>query len=118
MLSKHELPVAREETERVDTLRYSWQKLQAQTTEVSSHLIEIQPGFKSELIDNVKVFITDCDDFYSDYRVVSITYSLTVLVKIFTCIGIMFNIFFFFFLNVNLFIMLHVQLYNMCCEIK
>ncbi len=27
MLTKHELPVAKEETERVDTLRYSWQKL-------------------------------------------------------------------------------------------
>lgn len=70
-MGKHDLPVVREETERVDTLRYSWQKLQAQSTEVSSGLIEIQPGFKSELIDNVKIFITDANDFYSDYRVVS-----------------------------------------------
>ena len=28
MLSRYELPVAREESERVDTMRYSWQKLQ------------------------------------------------------------------------------------------
>ena len=71
MLQKHELPVAREETERVDTLRYSWQKLVALASEVSGHLISIQPEFKSELIENVKVFVEDCGTYYSDYKVVS-----------------------------------------------
>jgi dynein heavy chain len=68
MLNKHDLPVAKEETERVDTLRYSWQKLQAQASTVSSHLIEIQPGFKSKLIENVKLFHTETADFYGDYH--------------------------------------------------
>ncbi len=71
MLNKHDLPVPREETERVDTLRYSWQKLQVQSADVSSHLILIQPEFKSDLINNVKIFIHDCGDFYGDYHNVS-----------------------------------------------
>lgn len=67
MLNKHELPVAKEETERCDTLRYSWERLNATAAEVQSHLLAIQPNFKSELIQDVKVFIEDCNNFYSDY---------------------------------------------------
>ena len=70
-LVKHELPVPREEAERVDTLRYSWQKMTALAFEVSNHLIEIQPNFKSDLIDNVQTFVEDTNKFYDDYRVVS-----------------------------------------------
>ena len=68
MLYRHNLPVQKEEMERVDTLRYSWQKLTAQTAGVSTELIEIQPNFKGELVENVKVFIQDCNNFYTDYR--------------------------------------------------
>ena len=82
MMHKHDLPVAREETERVDTLRYSWQKLQVQASQVSSHLIHIQPGFKSELIDNVKIFLTETNDFYGDYRVVRYHFFLCCLENI------------------------------------
>ena len=71
MLTKYDLPVPREEAERVDTLRYSWQKLQAHASEVSTHLITIQPGFKTELIEDVKVFVDDCSNFYGDYGSVS-----------------------------------------------
>lgn len=67
MLNKHELPVVKEEAEKCDTLRYSWQKLQSQTVEVASTLLEIQPNFRTELIDNVKIFIKDCDEFYYNY---------------------------------------------------
>ena len=72
MLTKHDLPVNREEAERVDTLRYSWQKLSTQQGEISSHLIEIQPNFKSNLITDVQVFIEDCSTYYGDYRIVSV----------------------------------------------
>ncbi|XP_052816057.1 dynein axonemal heavy chain 5-like isoform X6 [Mya arenaria] len=68
MLAKHELPVVKEETERCDTLRYSWEKLNVQANEVQSHLLEIQPNFKSGLITDVKEFITDCDTFYNEYN--------------------------------------------------
>ena len=71
MLSRHNLPVAKEEMERVDTLRYSWQKLTAQTAGVSTELIAVQPNFKGELIEDVKIFINDCNNFYGDYRNVS-----------------------------------------------
>ena len=71
MLNKHELPVAKEEMERVDTMRYTWERLQAQAAEVSSRLITIQPGFKKSLVKDVKVFIVDCNQFYADYNVVS-----------------------------------------------
>ena len=67
MLNKHDLPVVKEETERCDTLRYSWERLNATAAEVQTHLLAIQPNFKSELITDVKVFITDCNDFYRDY---------------------------------------------------
>ncbi|XP_052062310.1 dynein axonemal heavy chain 5-like isoform X2 [Mytilus californianus] len=67
MLNKHELPVNKEEMERCDTLRYSWEKLQAQAAEVQTTLLEVQPMFKSELIENVKTFIGDCDDFCGGY---------------------------------------------------
>lgn len=68
MLNKYELPVAKEEMERCDTLRYSWQKLISLSNEVSSHLLQIQPMFKGTLIENVKVFLQECNDFYSSYE--------------------------------------------------
>ncbi|KAK7114139.1 dynein axonemal heavy chain 5-like isoform X2 [Littorina saxatilis] len=67
MLNKHELPMVREEAERCDTLRYSWERLQAQAAEVSTHLLTVQPQFKAELIENVKGFITETSDYYENY---------------------------------------------------
>ncbi|KAF6020163.1 DNAH5 [Bugula neritina] len=68
MLNKHELPVPKEEMEKVDTLRYSWSKLQALASEISSQLLQIQPQFRTELIDNVQTFVQDCTNFYSSYE--------------------------------------------------
>lgn len=73
MLNKYELPTVREEAERCDTLRYSWQKLQAHASEVSAYLSQIQPNFKDSLIADVKVFVDDCFNFYSDYGSVSVS---------------------------------------------
>ena len=67
MLNKYELPVAKEEMERCDTLRYSWQKLVSLSCEVSSHLLQIQPEFKGTLTENVKEFLQECSSFYSSY---------------------------------------------------
>ena len=72
MLIKHDLPVNKEETQRRDTLRYSWEKLQTQTSAVQTELLQVQPQFKSELIENVKTFNTDCVDFYNQYDNVSL----------------------------------------------
>jgi len=70
MLHKYDYPMLHENVDRVDTLRYSWQKLQAQAVDVASHLLKIQPGFKKELTSSVKTFHSDCKYFYSEYGTV------------------------------------------------
>ncbi|XP_058258291.1 dynein axonemal heavy chain 5 isoform X2 [Hemibagrus wyckioides] len=67
MLNKYELSVAKEETEKVDTLRYAWEKLLSRSAEVQNELVALQPNFREELISNVQTFVVDCEHFYSDY---------------------------------------------------
>jgi dynein heavy chain len=71
MLNRHEVLVAREESERVDTLRYTWEKLQALASESQGALIKIQPNFKNDLVESVEAFIVDVDVFSHDYLKVS-----------------------------------------------
>ena len=78
MLNKHDLKPEKEESEKVDTLRYSWERLQAQAVEVQDHLIKIQPNFKSELIEDVKTFKVDCDDFYGSYDEVKVSFLFVI----------------------------------------
>uniref|UniRef100_A0A4W5PTB6 Dynein axonemal heavy chain 5 n=1 Tax=Hucho hucho TaxID=62062 RepID=A0A4W5PTB6_9TELE len=61
------LVVAKEEAEKVDTLRYTWEKLLVRSTEVQNELVSLQPNFRGELIDNVQTFVEDCGHFYQDY---------------------------------------------------
>nr|XP_021143896.1 dynein heavy chain 5, axonemal [Columba livia] len=67
MLNKYDLLVAKEETEKVDTLHYTWEKLLVRANEVQNDLIALQPNFRGELISTVKTFTEDCAQFYSDY---------------------------------------------------
>ncbi|XP_042662867.1 dynein axonemal heavy chain 5 isoform X2 [Tyto alba] len=67
MLNKYNLLVAKEETEKVDTLHYAWEKLLVRANEVQNELIALQPDFRGELIRAVKTFTEDCAQFYSDY---------------------------------------------------
>ncbi|CAL8248584.1 unnamed protein product [Lota lota] len=67
MLHKYGLSVAKEEVEKVDTLRYTWEKLLSRSTEVQNELSSLQPNFRGELIDNVETFLEDCSHFYQDY---------------------------------------------------
>uniref|UniRef100_A0A6I8MYJ8 Dynein axonemal heavy chain 5 n=1 Tax=Ornithorhynchus anatinus TaxID=9258 RepID=A0A6I8MYJ8_ORNAN len=67
LLNKHELLVAKEEMEKVDTLRYTWEKLLVRAKDVQNELVALQPNFREELINTVEVFIEDCYQFYSDY---------------------------------------------------
>ncbi|XP_037128984.1 dynein heavy chain 5, axonemal isoform X2 [Syngnathus acus] len=68
MLHKYELSVAKEEADKVDTLRYMWEKLLLRSTEVQNELIALQPKFRSELFTNVQIFMEDCQQFYVDYN--------------------------------------------------
>ena len=71
MLHKYGLSVAKEEVEKVDTLRYTWEKLLSRSTEVQNELASLQPNFRGELIDNVETFLDDCSNFYQEYDQVS-----------------------------------------------
>lgn len=67
MLLKHDLPLAPEDSERCDTMRYMWEKLQVHTVSVQDNLLLLQPTFRKTLDSEVKIFIEDCNDFYKSY---------------------------------------------------
>ncbi|KAK3864739.1 hypothetical protein Pcinc_029599 [Petrolisthes cinctipes] len=68
LLVKYELGLTQEEAERVDNLRFTWQKVLAQSVEVQNLLSRVQPYFRNELIHNVAQFKKDCNKFVHDYR--------------------------------------------------
>ncbi|KAM6224385.1 dynein axonemal heavy chain 5 [Rhynchocyon petersi] len=68
LLNKYGLLIAKEEMDRVDTLRYMWQKLLTRAGDVQNELASLQPGFRQELISTVEVFVQDCNQFYVDYE--------------------------------------------------
>uniref|UniRef100_A0A671S0V1 Dynein heavy chain 5, axonemal-like n=1 Tax=Sinocyclocheilus anshuiensis TaxID=1608454 RepID=A0A671S0V1_9TELE len=67
MLHKYGLLIAKEEADKVDTLRYTWEKLLSRSTEVQNELVTLQTNFRGELIKNVEIFVEDCQHFYHDY---------------------------------------------------
>ncbi|XP_007952391.1 dynein axonemal heavy chain 5 [Orycteropus afer afer] len=67
LLNKYGLLIAKEEMDKVDTLRYAWQKLLTRASDVQNELVSLQPGFRKELISTVEVFLQDCQQFYLDY---------------------------------------------------
>lgn len=71
MLHKYGLSVAKEEADKVDTLRYTWDKLLSRNTELQNELFALQPKFRGELTRNVETFQEDCGQFYLDYEKVN-----------------------------------------------
>ncbi|KAI9325129.1 dynein heavy chain, N-terminal region 1-domain-containing protein [Obelidium mucronatum] len=67
LLTKHNVTVTKEETEMVDSLRYSWKKLKGLVIDVQTHLSKIQPVFKADLIGAVGKFAQDVKDFTVEY---------------------------------------------------
>lgn len=55
----------------MDTLRYMWLKLRAQVSEVQNTLLQVQPQFKADLLDNVQTFQQEVSSFISNYTTVS-----------------------------------------------
>ncbi|XP_043563465.1 dynein axonemal heavy chain 5-like [Chiloscyllium plagiosum] len=68
LLNKYEIQVVKEDSDRVDTLRYTWEKLLLRGMEIQNHLISLQPSFRTELITNVKTFMGDANKFCCDYE--------------------------------------------------
>lgn len=71
MLHKYGLSVAKEEADKVDTLRYTWERLLSRSTELQNELFALQPKFRGELTRNVQTFKQDCQHFYLDYEKVN-----------------------------------------------
>ncbi|KAJ3055739.1 Dynein heavy chain 5, axonemal [Rhizophlyctis rosea] len=69
LLTKHNVSVTKEETEMVDSLRYSWKKLKQLVIDTQTHLSKIQPVFKADLIASVGKFTADVSDFTTEYAV-------------------------------------------------
>ncbi|XP_033641432.1 dynein heavy chain 8, axonemal-like [Asterias rubens] len=67
MLQKFQVNVAKEEADRVDTLRYSYQKLTRQADKTQTTLVKIQPKFKADLLESVEVFAHTSQAYFDDY---------------------------------------------------
>ncbi|KAJ3258377.1 Dynein heavy chain 5, axonemal [Boothiomyces macroporosus] len=67
LLAKHNVAVTKEETEMVDSLRYSWKKLKNLVIETQENLSTIQPVFKADLISSVQKFSQDVKEFTVEY---------------------------------------------------
>ena len=70
MLQKYGLSVPQEESEKVDTMRYAWEKLLFLGTEVQNELVSLQPTFRDDLGSNVDTFLAECQRFYINYEMV------------------------------------------------
>ncbi|XP_071074543.1 dynein axonemal heavy chain 8 [Dasypus novemcinctus] len=68
ILNRFEVEVTKEESEAVDTLRYSFNKLQSKAVSVQDELVQVQPKFKSNLLESVEVFREDVANFADSYE--------------------------------------------------
>ncbi|ELK00339.1 Dynein heavy chain 8, axonemal [Pteropus alecto] len=68
ILNRFEVEVTKEESEAVDTLRYSFNKLQSKAVSVQDELVQVQPQFKSSLLESVEVFREDVMNFADAYE--------------------------------------------------
>ncbi|KAM6954364.1 dynein axonemal heavy chain 8-like [Aplochiton taeniatus] len=68
ILNRFEVEVTKEEAEGVDTLRYSFIKLQSKARSVQDQLVRVQPKFKQNLMESVAVFQKDVGSFAEQYE--------------------------------------------------
>ncbi|XP_062857733.1 dynein axonemal heavy chain 8-like [Trichomycterus rosablanca] len=71
ILNKFEVEVTKEEAEGVDTLRYSFAKLQSKERAVQHELVSAQPKLKENLLESVGTFQNDLMTFGQKYETVS-----------------------------------------------
>uniref|UniRef100_A0A8D0F655 Dynein axonemal heavy chain 8 n=1 Tax=Strix occidentalis caurina TaxID=311401 RepID=A0A8D0F655_STROC len=67
ILNTFEIEVTKEESEGVDTLRYSFNKLQTKSV-IQDVLVQVQPKFKSNLLESIAVFQEDVSNFEMSYE--------------------------------------------------
>ncbi|XP_078399004.1 dynein axonemal heavy chain 8-like [Cetorhinus maximus] len=56
ILNRYEVEISKEEAEGVDTLRYSFNKMQVKARNVQDELVQVQPKFKANLLESVDNF--------------------------------------------------------------
>ena len=81
--------MSQEDIERVDTLRYMWQKLHEQIAGIQTTLLKIQPKFRNSLLENVEAYQKEVVTFTEEYTTVSIILSMYILVIFHIPVGVM-----------------------------
>ncbi|KAK0132521.1 Dynein heavy chain 8, axonemal [Merluccius polli] len=68
MLSASEVEVTQTEAKGLDTLRYSFIRLQSKARSVQDELVRVQPKFKQNLLESVTIFHTSVSNFIEQYE--------------------------------------------------
>ena len=69
MLAKNNVSIDAVEQERLDSMRFQWNKMTTASIEIGAHLVAIQPEFKKNLVGAVASFQGDQRNFISDYNI-------------------------------------------------
>ena len=69
MLVKNNVKISSAEQDQLDSMRFQWEKMRKQGAELGTHLVKIQPDFKTQLVASVKQFGVDQKAFLSDYNI-------------------------------------------------
>ncbi|CAG0918290.1 unnamed protein product [Notodromas monacha] len=67
LVQKHQIRITREETDKADSLRYTWHTLQAQANEIQALLANLQAKFRHQLAKNLQQFEVDSAAFCEAY---------------------------------------------------
>ncbi|EDV25010.1 uncharacterized protein TRIADDRAFT_56504 [Trichoplax adhaerens] len=67
LLNRFNMTFSGSDAERVDTLNYSWKKLNAQANSVQATLLKIEPDFKANLLTSVKNFSVTLENYVTEY---------------------------------------------------
>ncbi|XP_077975281.1 dynein axonemal heavy chain 8-like [Styela clava] len=67
IMQKFNVQIQSDEINKVDTLRYSWDKLLSLVNKVQDELCDVQPKFRADLIAKVEKFHVDSDEFQQSY---------------------------------------------------
>ncbi|XP_071450018.1 dynein axonemal heavy chain 8 [Hetaerina americana] len=67
IFNMHSIEIPKEDIEKVDSIRYSFQKMVENASKIQVELCEIQEPFKLELLQYVTQFRQDVEDFDKDY---------------------------------------------------
>ncbi|PAA70380.1 hypothetical protein BOX15_Mlig025839g1 [Macrostomum lignano] len=68
LLEKWHLNVPKEESEQVDTLKYTWLQLKAKGVRMQNYLFSIQDSYKADLIKDTSSFKLEAAEFFDDYE--------------------------------------------------